>query len=79
MRTVEIRKRLIEEINMSSNKNLLEEMYNFLNHDNSVESIYRLNADQKAAIAESREQVRNGQCFTDDEINSEIEELLKGK
>ena len=78
MRTVEIRKRLIEEINLSSNKNLLEEMYNFLNHDNDAE-LYRLSNDQKDAIAESREQIKNGQFFTNDQVNNEIDEWLKGK
>lgn len=79
MRTVEIRKRLIEEINLSSNKNLLEEMYNFLNHDNEIENIYKLSKEQKRAIAESREQVKNGQFLTNEEVDSEIEEWLRNR
>ncbi|MBS7787669.1 hypothetical protein KIH23_10200 [Flavobacterium sp. CYK-55] len=78
MRTVEIRKRLIEEINLSSNKNLLEEMYNFLNHDNDA-NLFKLTKVQKEAIAEAREQIKNGQYMTNDQVNNEIEEWLKEK
>ena len=78
MRTVEVKKMLIEKINLSSNKNLLEEMYNFLNHDNDAE-LYKLSQAQKDAIAEGREQIKNGQFLTNDQVNDEIEEWLKGK
>jgi len=78
MRTVEIRKKLIEKINLSNNKNLLEEMYSFFNNDNDAE-LYKLNEDQKKVIAEGRNQVKNGQFFTNDQVNNEIEEWLKGK
>ncbi len=78
MRTVDIRKRLIEEINLSSNKNLLEEMYNLLNHDNDAD-LYKLNKEQKAAISEGREQIKNGKFFTNEQVNDEIEEWLKEK
>lgn len=78
MRTVEVKKMLIEKINLSSNKNLLEEMYNFLNQDNDAE-LYKLSKAQKDAIAEGREQIKNGQFLTNDQVNDEIEEWLKGK
>lgn len=76
MRTIEIRKRLIEEINSSSNKILLEEMYNFLNKDNATDILYKLSNPQKLAIKIGREQIKNGQSFTNDEVNSEIEKWL---
>ena len=79
MRTIEIRKRLIEEINSSSNKDLLEEMYNFLNKDNATENLYKLSRSQKLAIQKGREQIKNGQSFTNDEVNSEIEKWLNEK
>lgn len=79
MRTIEIRKRLIEEINSSSNKNLLEEMYNFLNKDNATENLYKLSRSQKLAIHKGREQINNGQSFTNEEVNSEIEKWLNEK
>ncbi|OOG77838.1 hypothetical protein [Algoriphagus sp. A40] len=78
MGTAELKKKLVAEINLSSNRELLEEMYNFLNQDNDAE-VFKLNPVQKAAIAEARGQVRNGEFFTDDQVNKEIEEWLNKK
>lgn len=79
MRTIEIRQRLIEEINSSNNKNLLEEMYNFFSKDNATESVYKLSKVQQLAIEKGREQIKNGQSFTNDEVNSEIDKWLNEK
>ncbi len=79
MRTVELRKKLIEEIQQSSNKGLLEEMYHFLNQDNEVGSLYKLSQSQKAAIEEARIQVKNGEFYSDTEVNSEIDRWLEDK
>lgn len=79
MRTVEIRKRLIEEINSSSNKNLLEEMYSFLNKDNTANTFFKLSKTQKLAIEKGREQIKKGESFTNDEVDSEIEKWLNEK
>ncbi len=78
MGTVELKKKLVAEINLSSNKELLEEMYRLLNQDNEAE-VFKLSQSQKDAITEAREQVRNGQFFTDEQVNDEMEEWLKGK
>lgn len=79
MRTIDIRKRLIEEINSSSNKNLLEEMYNFLSKDNATDELYKLSRTQKYAIKKGRDQIKSGQSFSNDEVNIEIEKWLNGK
>ena len=76
MRTIEIRQRLIEEINSSNNKNLLEEMYNFFSKDNAAESIYKLSKVQKLAIENGRKKKKNGQSFTNEEVNLEIDKWL---
>lgn len=68
----------MEEINLSSNKELLQEMYRLLNQDNEAE-VFRLSQSQKDAITQAREQVRNGQFFTDEQVNDEMEAWLKGK
>lgn len=39
METMEIEKKLINEINLSKNKNLLEEFYRFLNLENETNHI----------------------------------------
>jgi len=76
MKTIEIKKRLINEINLSNNKDLLEEFYRFLNLENEIQETYKLNADQNSAIAEAREQIENGNYLTNEKANQEIDEWL---
>lgn len=76
MKTIEIKKKLINEINLSSNKNLLDEFYRFLNLENEIQETYKLNADQNSAITEAREQIKNGDYLTNEKANQEINEWL---
>lgn len=76
MKTTEIKKKLINEINLSENKNLLEEFYHFLNLENEIHEIYKLNAEQNSAIVEAREQIRNDQYLTNEKANQEMDEWL---
>jgi hypothetical protein len=76
MTTFEIKKKLIDQINLSNNKNLLEELYRFLNLENEFQELYQLNTEQQSAIAEARKQITNGDHLTDDEANQEIDEWL---
>jgi hypothetical protein len=76
MTTFEIKKKLINEINLSNNKSLLEELYRFLNLENEIQELYQLNTEQQSAISEARKQITNGDHLTDDEANQEIDEWL---
>lgn len=76
MKTIEIKKKLINEINLSKNKKLLEEFYRFLNLENEIEETYKLNSKQKSAITKAREQIKNGDCLTNEQANQEIDEWL---
>lgn len=77
MKTMEIKKKLINEINLSKNKNLLEEFYRFLNLENEIQETYKLNKEQNSAVAEAREQIKNGNYLTNEQANQEIDEWLK--
>lgn len=77
METMEIEKKLINEINLSKNKNLLEEFYRFLNLENEIQETYKLNKEQNFAVAEAREQIKNGDYLTNEKANQEIDEWLK--
>ena len=72
MKTVEIRKKLIEQINLSHNTSLLEEFYHFLNQENEIQKTYKLNQKQKSAIKEAREQIKNGEYLTNEEADQKI-------
>ena len=77
MKTAEIREKLIREINSSDNKNLLQELYRYLDRENKTQKIYNLSDEQKLAIEEAREQINNGDYLTSEEANQEIDEWLK--
>ncbi|MFD0798243.1 hypothetical protein ACFQZJ_12295 [Maribacter chungangensis] len=76
MKTIEIKRKLINEINLSKNKKLFEEFYCFLNLENEIEETYKLNSKQKSAITKAREQIKNGDCLTNEQANQEIDESL---
>lgn len=77
MKTIEIKKKLINEINLSKNKNLLEEFYRFLNLENEIEETYKLNTEQKSAITEARQQIENGNYLSNEQANQEIDEWFE--
>lgn len=64
MKTIEIKQKLIDEIKLSKNKDLLEEFYCFLNLENEMQETYKLNEEQKAAVTEARDQIKNENYFT---------------
>ena len=77
MASSDIKSKLIEEINSSSNQDLLEELYRFFNLDNATEkSVYELSDTQKQAITEAREEINNGNYLTNDQANQDIDEWL---
>jgi hypothetical protein len=77
MKTVDIRKKLIEEINVSENKNLLEELYHYLKQENKIQEIYKLSDEQNSAIMEAREQIKKGDYLTNEQADQEIEKWLR--
>jgi len=75
MESMELKKHLIDKIKKSENNHLLEEAYRLLELE--TQAIYKLNDEQKSAVAEAREQIKNGQVLTDDQANQEIDSWLK--
>ena len=76
MSAVELRKRLIDEIQKTSNEGLLEEAYRLLISETEDMEVYKLNNDQQKAISEARQQIMSGQFLTDEQSNKEIDEWL---
>jgi tRNA A22 N-methylase len=76
MSTVELRKRLIDKIQTTKDERILEEAYRLLEIETEDIEIYKLNDDQKRAISEARQQIKNGQFLTDEQANKEIDEWL---
>ena len=76
METLEIKRKLIEEINSSDNKDLLEEFYHFLNLENNFHETYKLSDDQKIIIEEARDQIKKGDYLTNQEADENIDQWL---
>jgi predicted transcriptional regulator len=76
MSTIELRKLLIEKIQLTVDDKLLEEASRLLEVEIEESDVYILNDKQKEAIEEGRKQIINGEYLTDEESNKEIDEWL---
>jgi hypothetical protein len=76
MSTLELKIRLMEKIDKIEDENLLKEVIRLLELSAGTEDMYILDLDQKAVIAEARNQIKNGQFLTEDQANQEIDEWL---
>jgi hypothetical protein len=76
MSAVELRRRLIDKIQKTKDEKILEEAYRLLELETEDIELYKLNDDQKKAINEARQQLKNGQFLTEDQANKEIDEWL---
>lgn len=77
MMTIELRKKLIDKIKETQDERILEEAYRLLQLETDDIDVYKLNDDQKKAINEARQQIKNGQFLTEEKANNEIDEWLK--
>jgi predicted transcriptional regulator len=76
MSTIELRKLLIEKIQLTDDDKLLEEASRLLEVEIEEFDVYILNDKQKEAIEEGRKQIVKGEYLTDEESNKEIDEWL---
>ena len=76
MSSMELKRLLIEKIQKTENENLLAEAYRLLELETEDIEIYKLNDEQRKAIAEARQQIASGQFLTDEQSNKEIDEWL---
>lgn len=76
MSTIELRKLLIEKIQLTNDDKLLEEASRLLEVEITDAEVYMLNDKQKMAVEEGRKQIANGEYLTDEASNKEIDEWL---
>jgi hypothetical protein len=76
MSTKELRRLLIEKIQLTDDDRLLEEVSRLLEVDMDESDVYILNEKQKEAIENARIQITKGEYLTDEESNKEIDEWL---
>ncbi len=76
MSIIELQKKLIDKINKTDDVALLEDIYNFIAADEEGK-IYQLSDKQLAIVEESQQQIKDGNHFTNEEVNKEIDEWLE--
>jgi len=76
MSVAELQKKIIEKINETNDAGLLEDIYNFIGVDEGLDIFYHLSDTQLAAIEASQQQIKEGNYFTNEEVNKEIDEWL---
>jgi predicted transcriptional regulator len=76
MLVAELQKKIIEKINETNDAALLEDIYNFIGIDEELGTFYHLSDAQITAIEESQQQIKDGNYFTNEEVNNEIDEWL---
>ena len=79
MNTIDIKKKLIQQINLSSDKTLLKELYEYLNRENETQGIFELNEAQHHSIEKSRKEVKDGNYVTHQKANQESKILCTKK
>lgn len=76
MSTVEIKKRLIDKIQLTRDKKILEEVYRLLAIEEEDSEVLKLSAEQNVVINEARNQIKSGNFLTEEQGNIEIEKWL---
>ncbi|MDT0645994.1 hypothetical protein RM545_04770 [Zunongwangia sp. F260] len=77
METSELKEKLIARIESVSDKNLLSDMLKFLETNSTPDEIYKLSEEEFQAINVAREQIKNGESYTQTEIEKEVQKWLK--
>ncbi|MEO8568851.1 MAG: hypothetical protein ABI419_06940 [Ginsengibacter sp.] len=75
MTVPDIKEKLIEKINATTNTSILEEVYEIFEFQEQ-EGIYEINSEQRKAIEEARAQIENHQVLSNDEANNKTDEWL---
>ena len=77
MKTSELKEKLIARIEGVSDQNLLSDMLKFLETNSTPDEKYKLSEEEIQAISIAREQIENGEYYTQSEIDEEVQKWLK--
>jgi hypothetical protein len=77
MSTAELKQILISKIQSSDDINLIKEAIRLFEIDHYEEPIYMVSESEREAINEARQEIANGEYFTDEQANRLIEAGLK--
>lgn len=76
MSTIELRNIVIDKIRKIESEDLLNEVNRLIEIETSNIEVYKLTNEQKAAIEEAENQIKNGEFLTDEEATEDIKLFL---
>ena len=77
MTAIELKKKIIDKIQLIENEDLLKETYRLIDIElEDIESPYVLSAEMVSAISEARNQINKGDYLAHEQANEQIEEWL---
>ena len=76
MSTVELKERLISKILHTENPEVLGEVFRLLEIENEEIEVIKLSDQQKQAILQGQEDIKNGRFLTNEQADKEIDEWL---
>jgi hypothetical protein len=76
MSTIDLRERLIGKIQEIEDSDILAEAYRLLGLELEVDEPYKLSMQQKSAVAEARQQIKDGAFLTNENADNDIDEWL---
>lgn len=77
MSTLELQNQLIQKIRITTDENILEDVLRFLEFETANEDTFHFDEEEKQAIHKARNQVANGQFYTEEEVDKLTEKWLK--
>ena len=77
MTIVELKERLIETINGLDDEITLERISWIIDIDAEAGNVYKMSDEEKVAVEDGRNQIKNGQWLSHEDANKQIDEWLK--
>ena len=77
MTVVELKEKLIEKINGLDDEKTLERISWVIDIDPDSGDFYKMSNEERAAIEDGRNQIKNGQWLSHEDANKQIDEWLK--
>ncbi|MBP6624507.1 MAG: hypothetical protein KA198_05005 [Chitinophagaceae bacterium] len=78
MTTIELKEQIASKLQITNDNDILEAMLRLLEFETNETEVYMMSEDQKQAIEISREQIKQGEFYTEEEADKITEQWLKG-
>ena len=76
MSTIDLKERLIGKIQEIEDSDILAEAYRLLGLELEIDEPYKLSKQQKNAVNEARQQIKDGASLSNEEADNDIDEWL---